>query len=186
MKKRINFILICITVILAACYSKQTGDEAELKTIDPDTALASSAPAEIITDSTLQPQAEIRLKAIGNTLEEMSYDQDTLEVISGARVKMFFTNEGVEQSMIHNVVFTYPKKHKLVALAGAKVGAPGNYVPESEAVIAATPLALPGQTVKLEFNAPTQPGSYNFVCTYPGHWKEMHGVFYVKESEPDS
>lgn len=181
MKKAIKLILLYSIVFLAGCYNKQTENNTESAAIDPDTAVAASAPVEVVSDSTLQPQAEIRLKAIGNTLEEMSYDQDTLEVTSGARIKLFFTNEGVEQSMIHNVVFTKPKMHKLVALAGAKVGSPGNYIPESDAVIAASSLALPGQTLEMEFNAPAEPGVYNYVCTYPGHWKEMHGVLHVKK-----
>ncbi|MEJ8801794.1 plastocyanin/azurin family copper-binding protein [Pontibacter sp. H249] len=131
-------------------------------------------------DTTLQHVEEITIKAIGNTLEEMSYDQDTIEVKPGTLVKLTLINEGTEQSMIHNIVFTQPDKYKLVALAGAKVGAPGNYVPESEVVLAASPLALPGQTVELEFTAPTDSGMYSFVCTYPGHWQKMNGVLLVR------
>jgi putative heme-binding domain-containing protein len=34
---------------------------------------------------------------------------------------------------------------------------------------------------KLSWTAPTQPGVYPFVCTYPGHWRRMYGALYVVE-----
>jgi putative heme-binding domain-containing protein len=32
---------------------------------------------------------------------------------------------------------------------------------------------------KLSFEAPTEPGVYPYVCTYPGHWRRMYGALYV-------
>ena len=31
----------------------------------------------------------------------------------------------------------------------------------------------------LRFEAPTEPGVYPYVCTYPGHWRRMYGAMYV-------
>ncbi|WP_460922064.1 plastocyanin/azurin family copper-binding protein [Pontibacter brevis] len=139
-----------------------------------------AAPLVEAPDSTLQPTQELTLHAIGNTLDEIAYKEDTLEVKAEALVNLTFINEGVDMPMMHNVVFTAPGTFKQVALAAAEVGASGNYVPESPAVIAASPLALPGQTVELEFMAPSKPGAYEFVCTYPDHWHKMHGTLLVK------
>jgi putative heme-binding domain-containing protein len=36
-----------------------------------------------------------------------------------------------------------------------------------------------GQTAKLAFTAPTEPGDYPYVCTYPGHWRRMVGTLAV-------
>ncbi|NIP86613.1 MAG: c-type cytochrome, partial [Planctomycetales bacterium] len=33
----------------------------------------------------------------------------------------------------------------------------------------------------LSFAVPDQPGVYPYVCTYPGHWRRMHGALYVVE-----
>jgi putative heme-binding domain-containing protein len=46
-------------------------------------------------------------------------------------------------------------------------------------VLAAARLMLPRETERLSFNAPTAPGVYPFVCTYPGHWRRMYGALYV-------
>jgi len=146
-----------------------------------DTATAASAPVIAAdADSTIQPVEELVLHALGNTLEEMHFDKDTLEVNASAFVKLKLTNEAQEMPMVHNIVITAPGKYKLVALAGEKAGASGNYIPQSQTVLAATPIALPGQTVELEFTAPAAPGIYDFVCTYPGHWQRMNGKFIVK------
>ena len=31
----------------------------------------------------------------------------------------------------------------------------------------------------MRFTAPTKPGVYPYVCTYPGHWRRMYGALYV-------
>ncbi|MHC2992327.1 azurin [Pontibacter sp. HJ8] len=130
-------------------------------------------------DTTLQPIDEINIKGIGTDLQTIAYDQDTLEVTADALVRINLTNEGSHPTIIHNIVFTQRNTYQKVALAGAEVGASGNYVPDSPVILAASPLALPGQTVQLEFKAPG-PGVYEFVCTYPDHYKRMHGLLIVK------
>jgi putative heme-binding domain-containing protein len=37
----------------------------------------------------------------------------------------------------------------------------------------------PGQEAKLAFTAPSVPGDYSFVCTFPGHWRRMVGTLAV-------
>jgi azurin len=46
-------------------------------------------------------------------------------------------------------------------------------------IIAFTSLAKPGKTVKVTFDAPKK-GTYDFVCTSPGHNMMMKGTFTVK------
>lgn len=145
-----------------------------------DSSNESSAPVMEEMDSTIQEVAELTLHATGNTLEDIAYHEDTLEVEAGAHVQLKLINEGVDMPMVHNVVFTAPDSYRQVAVAGSKIGPSGNYVPDNAAVIAASSMALPGQTVELEFTAPKEPGTYNYVCTYPDHWQRMHGVLLVK------
>ena len=46
-------------------------------------------------------------------------------------------------------------------------------------VIASLGLLFPGQKEVLSFTAPKQPGQYDYVCTFPGHWRLMKGVMTV-------
>jgi azurin len=48
-------------------------------------------------------------------------------------------------------------------------------------VLASTKLAGNGETVEVSFKAPTKPGSYTYLCTFPGHFVSgMKGVLVVK------
>lgn len=172
-------------LLLWNCSQSTVEDEATVSEAEEsameDSSTASSAPVvEEQPDTTLQEVEEITLRAIGNTMDEIAFSEDTLEVKAMSLVKLTFINEGVDMPMVHNVVFTTPDKYKQVAVAGEKLGASGDYVPEIPAVIAASPLVLPGQTVEMQFTAPTKPAAYNFVCTYPDHWQRMHGILLVK------
>ncbi|GHA59208.1 plastocyanin/azurin family copper-binding protein [Pontibacter akesuensis] len=180
MRKKYSYLLL-LPVMLLACNQPEAEDSSTKEmNIPTDSSSVASAPIASETDTTLQKKQELTLRALGNTLDEIRYDTDTLEVEPGAFVKLTFVNEGTDMPMVHNVVFTEPGKYKQVALAAEEVGASGNYVPNSPAVIASSPMALPGQTVELEFTAPLKKGYYSFVCTYPDHWHKMHGVLEVK------
>ena len=48
-------------------------------------------------------------------------------------------------------------------------------------VLASTPVAGPGETVEVTFKAPTAPGRYVYLCSFPGHFAAgMKGVLTVK------
>lgn len=183
MKKLIYHIcIIAGFVLLWGCSQPETTPEAGSPEATGQLSLDTSGAAvvEEEQDTTLQHVQELTLRALGNTLEEIAFSEDTLYAKAGSLVRLTFINEGKDMPMVHNVVFTTAGKFKEVALAGAKIGAPGNYVPKSPDVIAATPIALPGQTVVFDFKAPTQPGVYDFVCTYPEHYQRMNGILIVK------
>jgi len=38
-----------------------------------------------------------------------------------------------------------------------------------------------GQKETLEFTAPSKPGDYEFICTFPGHWAVMNGIMKVTQ-----
>ena len=51
----------------------------------------------------------------------------------------------------------------------------------SKQVLASTRLAGAGETVEVTFTAPTAPGRYDFICSFPGHFAGgMRGVLIVK------
>ncbi len=46
-------------------------------------------------------------------------------------------------------------------------------------ILAATKLLEPGQKETIKLKAPSQPGEYEFVCTFPGHAVLMWGTLSV-------
>jgi len=59
-------------------------------------------------------------------------------------------------------------------------GMANNYVPDNPNVLASTPLVQIGNSYILYFKAPENPGSYEYVCTYPGHGLTMWGTLFVE------
>ena len=88
-------------------------------------------------------------------------------------------NEGVDQAMIHNILFVNFGKRKDLALLANEAGPDNEFIPSSPDLIAASGLALPGETITLEFKAPEK-GNYEFFCSYPGHAGMMKGYLFVK------
>jgi putative membrane-bound dehydrogenase-like protein len=126
---------------------------------------------------------DIQVVQIKALREEMKYNVTEFTVTAGKTIEIVFENP---DAMQHNIVVGKPKSMPVIGAAAdkmitAKDGAEKNYVPAIPQVIAASPLVNPGQTYKLRFVVPDQPGDYPFVCTFPGHWRLMNGVMKVKK-----
>jgi putative membrane-bound dehydrogenase-like protein len=128
------------------------------------------------------PATVIMLKVKKN---EMKYDRKTFTVTAGKPIVIVFDNPDFMQ---HNLVITQPGAMEVVGRAADKLaahpkGAEMSYVPEMPEVLFATKLVDPQHKVTLRFTAPTKPGDYPFVCTFPGHWSIMNGIMKVVAAE---
>jgi azurin/glucose/arabinose dehydrogenase len=120
--------------------------------------------------------ATITLRAVPG---ELRYDLPSVAVKAGSRVRLVFDNAG---DMLHNVVVVRPGTANAVAEAAMKMGLEGptrEYIPASDDVLYHTSLLQPGAGESIYFVAPTTPGEYMYVCTFPGHGFSMQGVLRV-------
>lgn len=113
----------------------------------------------------------------------MQFDKKQITIKAGQKVTLNLDNP---DGMQHNLVIIKPGTLQKVgtaadALARDPNGAEKNYVPQVSEVLWATKLLNPGESYTLEFTAPTQPGDYTFVCTFPGHWRGMNGILRVEK-----
>ena len=111
----------------------------------------------------------------------MAYDHQTMVAKAGSPVRLVLDNP---DEMPHNFVLTRPGALMDIGLlAEAEATQPEaiarQYVPESEKVLVSSRLLQPRDRQVLEFTAPSEPGIYPYVCTYPGHWRRMFGALYV-------
>ena len=110
------------------------------------------------------------------------FDQTTITVRPGQRVAIAFDNI---DDMPHNVVVLQRTVNLDAAgsLLNDFVARPGAaaafFVPPDLPVVAVGPIVNPRETNTLVFTAPTEPGTYPFICTFPGHWMTMRGVLRV-------
>ena len=108
--------------------------------------------------------------------EEMAFDKSELAVKAGQKVKLTFKNLS---SMQHNWVLTNPGTVDDVVNASIAAGNDKGWLAEGPNVLKHTKLVDPKKEETIEFTAPTKPGEYPFVCTFPGHASMMKGVLKV-------
>jgi azurin len=114
----------------------------------------------------------------------MKYKQTEFTVTPGATIKLVFDNSATAPSMQHNVVVLNKapsdEVFRRVGEGGMQAGSANEYVPDDSAVLAATDMSQPGETLSVTFTAPEETGDYGYLCTFPGHWATMQGTMHVK------
>ena len=109
--------------------------------------------------------------------DALTFSTGTLTAQAGAEVVLTFNNVSAVNQ--HNWVLVNAGEKDAVATDGTAAG-PGNgwLKPDDPRVIANTALLDPGATGEVQFTAP-EAGTYQFVCTFPGHNVTMLGDFQV-------
>jgi putative membrane-bound dehydrogenase-like protein len=160
-----------------ALYSKP-GELAAHVAFTAEGGLSGAAGATLPRIAAQAPDIVLRLSVVPNQLK---YDAPELTVGAGQLVEVVFTNP---DAMQHNFVLGAAGTLEQIGLAADQVARSPNgiqqqYVPDVPQVLFSTRLVDPGQTVTFQFKAPSQPGEYPYVCTFPAHWKTMNGILNV-------
>ncbi|MDV4102888.1 plastocyanin/azurin family copper-binding protein [Flavobacterium sp. I3-2] len=124
---------------------------------------------------------EVELTISGG--DDMKFDKTELKVKEGQTVKLILKHTGKApiEAMGHNVAIL-AQGTDFNAFANAAINAKDNdYIPKEmeKAVITKTDMIGGGQTTEITFNAPAK-GSYDFLCSFPGHYIYMKGKFIVE------
>ena len=120
--------------------------------------------------------------------EQMRYDTSRLVVTAGQPFEIRFENVDF---MPHNLVIVRPGAREKVGLASAKMkpdeldGEGRAFIPQSPDILAATRLIEPRQKTALKLTAPMEEGTYEYFCTYPGHYLIMWGQLIVTRNADD-
>lgn len=118
---------------------------------------------------------------ISTVVNELKYSLEEFTVEAGQEVEITFENPDFMQ---HNLLIVEPGALQTVGeaadeLAASPNGSDQQYVPDIPEVLHSTNLVNPNQTVTLSFTAPSDPGDYPYLCTFPGHWRTMQGTMNV-------
>lgn len=135
-------------------------------------------------DSTSQSSAakddEGRL-IILQAISGLQYDKNSFSVNAGEQITIRLENA---DTMPHNWILgksgSYNRLGSLAdTLAADPQFADQGYVPTSPDILAAIPVVNPQEANQITFTAPSTPGTYPFLCTFPGHWRIMKGTLIV-------
>lgn len=117
--------------------------------------------------------------------DQMKYSVTSIEAKPGEELKVVLTNEGTlpKAAMAHNwVLLKAGSDAQAFSNTAAGAGAT-NYIPESlkDEILAKIDLLGPKQTGEVTFKAPTEPGTYPYLCSFPAHYAVgMKGTLTVK------
>lgn len=167
MLKSIISIVFALT-LLTACGGG--GDSAMDK--EPET--KTEAPAE-------EQSNEASLTIEGD--DQMQFDKKEMTVKAGAEVTLTLKHTGKMpvETMGHNwVLLKQGTGIAEFAEGAATAGLDGDYIPaDASAVIAHTKTIGGGEETTITFTAP-EAGTYEYICSFPGHWAMMKGTLIVE------
>ena len=139
-------------------------------------------PAEADPLRTALAGLRVAVFVVRTVQEQLRYDTPRLVVQAGKAYEIIFENPDV---MPHNLVVVEGGARQKVGTAAMELPAGHTdrqgraWVTEDKEIVAATKMLEPGQTETLKLTAPRAEGSYEFLCTFPGHWVQMFGQIVV-------
>ena len=140
-------------------------------------------PRRIISaqDAQFDTQKNLKRIKISCIKERMLYSVNRFEVSPGQAVRLEFVNPDATP---HNLVIVEPGAAFEIGLAATEMAkdpqaAKKGFIPKSKKVLHHTRMLAPEDAQILRFKAPTRPGVYPYICTFPGHWVLMKGEMIV-------
>ncbi|ODS77326.1 MAG: large, multifunctional secreted protein [Cytophagaceae bacterium SCN 52-12] len=119
-----------------------------------------------------------RVITIG-TRPGLQFDISEIRVRAGSKIQLTFNNN---DDMQHNFVITQPGAANAVGEAALALGLKGSekhYIPDMKEILFHSNLLQPESSETIYFTAPSKPGTYQYVCTFPGHHALMQGRLVV-------
>lgn len=154
------------------------GDDNRLETIRTDREAESDTSAT--ADSIREQEGVVEVLLTGN--DQMKFNLNEIKVKEGQKVKLILKHVGQlpENVMGHNFVLL-KQGTDITDFAQQAAGAKDNdYIPSgTDKVIAHTEMVGGGEQTSIEFEAPAA-GTYDFICSFPGHYIQMQGKFIVE------
>ena len=123
---------------------------------------------------------EVKLTLEGNDL--MQYDKKELRVKEGSTVTLTLTHVGkmAKAVMGHNFVLLKPGTDMATFANAAMTAVDNEYIPkDTDQGIVNTKMLGGGESTTITFEAPAK-GTYDYICSFPGHYGLMQGKFIVE------
>ena len=117
--------------------------------------------------------------------EKMKFDKEEITAKPGETIRVVLKSLGAmpKAIMAHNFVLLQLGADVAEFNKAAFNARPTDFIPpdKKSEIIAATGLAGGGETVEVTFKVPAKAGSYNYLCSFPGHFAMgMRGKLIVK------
>lgn len=167
-----------LILVFAAALAISCGDnkKEEKSDIQIGTKVEKEAPVAETTDD-----AVAVVTITGN--DQMKFNKDEIRVKAGQKVQLTLKHVGTmaKNVMGHNWALLAKDADMPAVGQAAAEAADTDYIPTAMAdqIIVHTKMLGGGESDTIEFDAPA-PGTYIFMCTFPGHYALMQGKLIVE------
>lgn len=168
-----------LILVFAAALAISCGDskKEEKSSVKIGTKIEEKSPAkeEVIDDTVAN------VTITGN--DQMKFNKDEIRVKAGQKVKLTLKHVGKMgvNVMGHNWALLVQGADMATVGQAAALAVETDYIPADmeDQFIVHTKMLGGGESDTIEFQAPA-PGTYTFMCTFPGHYALMQGKFIVE------
>lgn len=177
-------MLLATTVFLSCGDEKKDeervtiGEEGTLETVET----TGEEETEAGSDAVQSQNGVVEVLLTGN--DAMQFNLEEIKVKAGQTVRLTLKHVGElpENQMGHNFVLLKQGTDVTDFVQKAMTATQNDYIPQgTNNVIAHTEMIGGGEETTIEFEAPA-PGTYTFICSFPGHYVQMQGEFIVEEA----
>lgn len=170
MKRNVKILMVVLSLCTLSCGGNKKKDNTKEKVM-------LKAPSA----SKKESSSDVNIAISGNDL--MQFDKKELRVKAGQKVTLTLKHTGkiAVNVMGHNVVILNKGVDVNAFASKAAMAKDTNYIPQDALgdIIAYTDLIGGGQITSVTFNAPAV-GTYDYICSFPGHVALMKGTFIVE------
>ena len=116
-----------------------------------------------------------------NSNDQMLFDKSVLKAQAGEEVNLLLNHTGQigKEFMGHNFVLLKNGVDVDDFAQAAMLAKESEYIPAGDDTIAYTSMIGGGESDQISFTV-DEPGTYVFLCTFPGHYQIMRGEFIVE------
>lgn len=176
-----SMFLLTIPLLIMSCSGTDSIPTNTSPTSTPDPTSTTAPETVIENTATVEVQAsgvEVSLEIGSANGDELLFDKDSLSAPALSTITLTFTNNSNTQQ--HNWALVQDGTKDSVATAGIGYSY-SDWIPTDDTrVFANAKLLNPGESDVVTFTAPAA-GTYQFVCTFPGHNMTMYGTFNITD-----
>lgn len=184
MKSKSTFLHLTLATFLGAAVLTSCGKKDDYEATGTDSAAAPAAAAAPASEPARDDLPAKQIEITAN--DQMKFSVEKLDAKVRQKIELTFKNVGTmpKESMGHNFCLLQLKVDPAAFLEAGFAAASNDYVAKEHEkdVIVRTKIHGPSESETLTFTAPSVPGSYEYVCTFPGHFGAgMKGFLEVSE-----
>lgn len=188
MKNAGRFLAFIALMLLVSCGDEKKEEErikigdnnSSIKVSESDQVSDEADTSMTAVDSVQSKDQMVEVIITGN--DQMKFNLKEIRVKAGQKVKLTLKHVGKLDKKVMGHNFVLLKKGTEIAQFAQKAGSAKDtdYIPkDTDRVIAHTKMIGGGEETSVEFAAPAA-GTYDFICSFPGHYVQMQGKFIVE------